>query len=64
MEIEKALSLKIGDVVNFPSDRGNPAGFAKIKHIGTKTIHKNFKGVEFIWVVLQNGGTWPTNRLG
>lgn len=63
MEIEKALKLKIGDVVSYPPDRGNPGGFSKITFIGPKTIQKNIYGKEYIWVTLHVGGVWPTNRL-
>lgn len=64
MKIEKALKLKVGDVVQFPPVRGNPGGFSKIKWVGPKTINKNIYGSEYIWVTLYSGGVWPTNRLG
>lgn len=64
MKIEKALKLKVGDVVQFPPDRGSPGGFSKITFIGAnQEIKKNMHGKEYIWVNLQCGGVWPTNRL-
>lgn len=64
MDIEKALQLKVGDVVAFPPDRGNPGGFSKIRWIGPKTIYESIGGKKYIWVTLHVGGVWPTNRLG
>lgn len=64
MKIEEALKLKVGDVVYFPPDRGDPGGYSTVKFIGAnQEIKKNIYGVEYIWVTLVRG-VWPTNRLG
>jgi hypothetical protein len=69
MKIEKALTLKVGDTVYCPADRGDPPFSGKVTHNcnGTKTISKNLDGVEYIWVEVQGPGKksmWPSNRLG
>ena len=64
MKIEKAKKLKIGDIVGYPPDGGKPGGFSKIKYAPENpTVHKNIHGVEYIWVSLECGGMWPSNRL-
>ncbi len=65
MNIEKAKRLKVGDVVGYPSDRGNPGGFSKVKYVPENpVVYKNIHDVEYIWVSLECGGLWPSNRLG
>jgi len=64
MEIEKALTLKVGDFVWYPKDRGEPGGMSEITSVSENpTIYKNIYGIEYIWVNLKIGGVWPTNRL-
>lgn len=62
MDIKKAQQLKIGDIINFPEDRGNSAGFDKITFV-SKEINKNIYGVEYIWVGTKKSGVWPSNRI-
>ena len=65
MDINKAQSLKIGQTVHFPSDRGDPAGSGCVKHV-SETVNKNIHGTEYIWVTVDTGGhasVWPSNRL-
>lgn len=65
MNIEEAKKLKVGDVVQYPPDRGDPGGYSKVKHVtGNPTVYKNIHDVEYIWVSLECGGLWPSNRLG
>lgn len=66
MQLDKALALKVGDVVRCPADRGTPAYIGPITHIsGNVATHM---GKEFIWVTVADGHghrhVWPSNRLG
>jgi hypothetical protein len=55
---------EVGQIVSYPSDRGNPPGTAKVQHVGS-IVQKNIHGVPFVWVYLGNGyGVWPSHRLG
>lgn len=66
MNIDRARTLKQGDLVYYPEDRGSPAGSGKVTSVGTMTC-KSLKGQEFIWVEVQHFGkksVWPSNRLG
>ncbi len=63
MTVGQAKKLKIGDYVNFPSDRGNKAGKGKVVSV-SEGINKNIDNVEYVWVGLENPcGVWPSNRL-
>jgi hypothetical protein len=67
MDIAKAKTLKLGQTVHFPADRGNPAGSGQVVFIGRDAV-KNLQGQEYVWVALWNkgapAGVWPSNRLG
>lgn len=71
MNINKALSLKEGDIVHFPADRGDPAGYGRVTHVqpGPAT-QKNIYGVEYVWGTVtlpysaKRSTVWPSNRLG
>lgn len=64
MHIEKALQLKKGDVVEYPPDRENLGGYSKVKYVQkNQEIKKNINGISYIWVHLECGGVWPSNRL-
>ena len=68
MRLDRAQSLKIGQIVGCPADRGDVRYTGKVTHIGTE-INKSFSGVEFVWVTVEhpNGKSrhvWPSNRLG
>jgi len=62
MNIEKAQRLQVGDTVHYPEDRGTKAGSGKISHIG-QTVNTSYQGNKYIWVSIQGGGVWPSNRL-
>lgn len=62
MLIESATRLQPGARVTYPADRGNPAGSAVVRSVGTKE-HKSIRGVPYVWVGLAKGGVWPSNRL-
>lgn len=68
MKIERARQLKVGDLVHFPADRGDPAGSGYVTNIGTKES-TNMSGTPFLWVTVKTSGgvscgVWPSNRLG
>lgn len=64
MHIDKAIKLKVGDTVVYPSDRGIQGGTSKVRHVPQNpTVQKNMLGHEFIWITLESGGVWPSNRL-
>ena len=67
MNINKARALKPGALVYFPADRGDPAGFGYVRHIG-ETDQKNIYGTPYLWVTVRDAGgrscgVWPSNRL-
>ncbi len=66
MQIDKAKSLKVNDIVQFPADRGEQAGQGRITHLSTEE-NKNFKGDPYIWVTVRcapnRSAVWPSNRL-
>lgn len=65
MDIQKATKLKVGDIVRFPADRGEPSGSGKIAHISTD-VNKNIHGIDYVWVTVnvgQHNTVWPSNRL-
>ena len=65
MNIDKALSLKHGDTVFCPADRGDPAKTGTVKSV-SHNVNKNIRGVEYVWVTVQHvghGSVWPSNRL-
>ena len=68
MEIERAKRCKVGDVVHVPADRGDPAGWGKVKHIGG-AVAKTLNGTEYVWITVRHNGllhssVWSSNRLG
>jgi len=66
MDIQKALRLRVGDTVSFPSDRGSPAGSAKIVSTSgaSAAINHNIYDQPYIWIGLEApNGVWPSNRL-
>lgn len=68
MKIERARQLKVGDLVHFPADRGDPAGSGRITHI-SPTEQTHMGGKPFLWVTVRYQGekrsaVWPSNRLG
>jgi len=67
MILTKAKSLKIGDTVYCPADRGESGYHGKIIHIGEQ-VSKNIDGVEFVWITVRKDSktnhVWPSNRLG
>lgn len=66
MRIEKALELKVGNMVSCPADRGDPAFRGPVTHISPVPC-KNHVGEDCIWVEVQRPGrhksVWPSNRL-
>jgi hypothetical protein len=65
MHIDKALRLKVGDIVHCPADRGDPAFTGRVTHV-SPVIHEASL-TEFIWVEVQgphHKSVWPSNRLG
>lgn len=67
MNIEKARQLKVGQLVHFPADRGDPAGSGYVRHV-TETEQTNIYGTPYIWVTVRDAvgkscGVWPSNRL-
>lgn len=69
MNIDKAMQLKVGDVVHCPADRGDPAYKGKVTHNcnSSKTVAKTLDGSEYVWVEVQgpyHKTMWPSNRLG
>lgn len=68
MKIERARQLKIGQLVNFPADRGDPAGDGYVTHI-SPIEQTHMGGKPFLWVTVRytggkRSGVWPSNRLG
>lgn len=67
MKIEHARKLKIRQIVYFPADRGDKAGYGRVTHIGAEPrTHMN--GPEFLWVTVElpdklTRHVWPSNRL-
>jgi hypothetical protein len=66
MEINEAKSLKVGEVIAYPEDRGERSGAGRITHISSEE-NKNFTGVSYIWITVQHNpnrrAVWPSNRL-
>lgn len=68
MNIERALKLKVRDIVYCPADRGDAACTGRV-HIqpSNPTIHEDVNGNKFIWVSVWTFGKatiWPSHRLG
>lgn len=68
MKIERARQLKIGQLVYFPADRGEPSGEGYVTHIGHQD-QTHMGGKPFLWVTVRYQGekrsaVWPSNRLG
>ena len=67
MNINKARTLKVGQLVYFPADRGSQGGFGYVRHVG-ETEQKNIYGTPYLWVTVRasgskSAGVWPSNRL-
>lgn len=71
--VEQAKALQPEYVVVCPEDRGEPQHAARVKHV-SQDVQKNFKGVEYVWVTVQDAyvpslgrnkhrHVWPSNRL-
>lgn len=67
MNIEKARTIKPGDTVRCPADRGEPGYTGKVEHVSPNE-GTNIHGVPYIWVTVRRPGghasVWPSNRLG
>lgn len=67
MDIAKARTLKIGDTVRCPADRGDPAYSGKVEHVGQDEA-QDLQGRGYLWVTVRRAGAhasvWPSNRLG
>jgi hypothetical protein len=61
MNIEQAKSLKIGDKVRCPSDRGDSSYTGTVEQVGTD------EGKDYIWITVRapsgRASIWPTSRL-
>jgi hypothetical protein len=65
------ISLKVGQIVRCPADRGDLPYEGKVTWIGDSVCY-NHLGVPYVWVGVgrwlssAKGGstTWPSNRLG
>jgi hypothetical protein len=70
MDIERARQLKPGDIVHFPADMGQPAGYGRVEGIAHQTTPQSTRAdVElFVSVLVRLPGShasvWPSNRLG
>lgn len=68
MNIAKARQLSVGSVVQYPADRGDPAGVGRVSSITPDApAQKSVQGQEYIWVEVNDKGkkaVWPSNRLG
>lgn len=69
MNVQKAKSLKVGQKVFCPADRGEKAFSGKVvdQNLENAQVHKNHKGDEYIWIAVQGlskKSVWPSNRLG
>lgn len=72
MDIQRALKLKKGSLVNCPADRGDPAFTGKIvtetEMIKNAIINTHPNGGKYIWIEIQtpflHKSVWPSNRLG
>lgn len=67
MNIGQARQLRIGQRVNYPADRGSPAGQGIVTHVGEGAA-QNIYGEHYLWVSLRDSsgkscGVWPSNRL-
>lgn len=70
MNVAQALSLKVGQQVRVPADRGEPAYIGKVAAPTLNYVHKSHQGIEYVHVTVERNrgrGTssgWPSNRLG
>lgn len=60
--------MKVGQVVQIPADRGDPAYLGVIEGIGEQ-VCTNHLGSAYVWLTVRASGTkrrsvWPSNRLG
>lgn len=65
MKIEEARKLQVGDTVQYPADRGDPAGSGEVTHIG-RTEQTNQSGEIYQWISVKgrhHESVWPSNRL-
>lgn len=67
MNIDKAITLKPGDTVRCPADRGEAGYTGKVTHVaGNKCT--SFNGTPYVWVTVRHPSglsnhVWPSNRL-
>ena len=71
MNIDKARKLKAGDLVHYPTNGSEPAGWGEVtwanKDLATTAASLNIRGTEYIWVEVKgpsHKSIWPSNRLG
>jgi hypothetical protein len=69
MELQKAKSLRIGQSVRCPADRGDPAYVGTVAHVEQQECTHPCVAGPFVWVTVrhQNGkqsAVWSSNRLG
>lgn len=62
-----AFMVRVGDIVNCPSDRGDSAYAARVESVGTEE-HKNVNGAAYRWISTRRlsdnrSAVWPSNRL-
>lgn len=66
MKSDQPFSPQIGDVVQCPEDRGDPAYQGKVIIPGSG-IQQNSVGQSYVWVTVVGPTgrktTWPSNRL-
>lgn len=67
MEIGKARLLKVGQLVNYPADRGDKAGQGRVVAV-SEGAAQNIYGKHYLWVSLRDSlgkslGVRPSNRL-
>jgi hypothetical protein len=57
MNIDRARQLKVGDIVHFPADRGDHAGYGRVSYVNVDAeINKSFYGDYYIWVTVERNG--------
>lgn len=66
VDIEKAKKIRIGQIVNYPADRGEAAGSGRVTFT-QPLVYSNASGVEYVWVNVRkpdgSSAVWQSNRL-
>lgn len=66
--LDPAIALRrMGQCVQCPADRGDPAYTGIVRKFGTN-VYTNIRGVRYVWVTVQrpdkHNTMWPSHRIG